>query len=635
MSKLCTGCLDVTEDDTAVACGCGRKFRKDDIFLNGAGADVEFMRAESGRDIPRVRPIRRSRGSDSMPAPLADPLRGLRTGLNVLNAFSLLIVAAGALFSYSIGDETQAIATASLGLLGVLWVFGITRLLPNRPTDILYLRSFRTDDTTGGVRTSLERALDPQFRVSGIRDPRRRWPRVLRFMSYVLFALKYANPKYLNLEAGAEWKGRLWRSLGEAKGVVIDISDLTPAVEAEIRLCVECMGLRRMLFVVRELADEEYWRGRIRKAIPGAGSDREIQIAVWHTFAGTTAPFENRVAKFGARLPDEPAGFNHDARDLAEHLPGHEFAESNSMLGLEIGTGLAAGFLGTMALNFLRELVPSATIALIPLYLIWFALLAIHYVSFRRNSGSSRRRRIAFWTVFPFLAVLPATALMVPLLLPAVEKVRAAAQRMQSSNNLKQLGLGMHNYHDTNGFLPGANPPSYESGTKKYPVSWRVLLLPYVEGDRQYRQYRFDEPWDGPNNIKLVEMMPKIYRHPMADGKKLPAGQTHYRTFASRPGAASSAIFTDGLRGPKLQNILDGTSNTILVVEAEEAVPWTMPEILLYDRNQPLPKLGGFFAGGFNAALGDGSVKFFRSTMPESQLRAWITRDGAEAIGDE
>ncbi len=634
MSKLCTGCLDVTEDDAAVACGCGRKFRKDDVFLNGAGADVEFMRVESGRDIPRVRPIRRSRGSDSMPAPLADPLRGLRTGLNVLNAFSLLLVAAGALFSYAIGDETQAIVTATLGLLGVLWVFGISRLLPNRPTDILYLRSFRTDDTTGGVRTSLERALDPQFRVSGIRDPRRRWPRVLRFMSYVLFALKYANPKYLNLEAGAEWKGRLWRSLGEAKGVVIDISDLTPAVEAEIRLCVECMGLERMLFVVRELADEEYWRGRIRNAIPGAASDRRIQIAVWHTFASDTAAFEKRVAKFGAQLPDEPAGFNRDARDLAEHLPGHEFEEANRALWVEIGVGLAAGSIGTATLGFLRELVPGFALVLFPFYTIWFAMLAIHYVSFRRNSGSARRRRIAFWTVFPLLVVFPAS-IMLQLLIPDVGKVRAAAQRMHSSNNLKQIALGMHNYNDSQESLPGANPPSYESGTKKYPVSWRVLLLPYVEGDRLYSQYRFDEPWDGPHNIKLVEMMPKIYRHPMADGKKLPAGQTHYRTFASRPGAAPSAAFTDGLRGPKLQNILDGTSNTILIVEAEEAVPWTMPEILLYDRNQPLPKLGGLFTGGYNAALGDGSVKFFRHTMPESQLRAWITRDGGERIEAE
>jgi len=103
----------------------------------------------------------------------------------------------------------------------------------------------------------------------------------------------------------------------------------------------------------------------------------------------------------------------------------------------------------------------------------------------------------------------------------------------------------------------------------------------------------------------------------------------------SRPDAKPSALFTDGLPGPKLKEIPDGTSNTIMIVEAEEAVPWTMPEVLLYDRNQPLPKLGGHFGKFFLAALADGSVKSFRSDLPEPKLRAWITKDGGEPTDDE
>ncbi len=183
------------------------------------------------------------------------------------------------------------------------------------------------------------------------------------------------------------------------------------------------------------------------------------------------------------------------------------------------------------------------------------------------------------------------------LIMPPVAKVREPAARVASSNNLKQMALGMRNYEDNNLHLPGANAvyldPKY--GSKRFPVSWRVLLLPYIENHKLFDQYHFDEPWDGPNNIQLPQQMPKVYRHPKADEARVPFGHTHYRVFVSRPGAKPSAVFTDGLSGPKMQNIDDGTSNTILIVEAAEAVPWTMPEVLLYDRNQPVPKLGGLF----------------------------------------
>lgn len=126
--------------------------------------------------------------------------------------------------------------------------------------------------------------------------------------------------------------------------------------------------------------------------------------------------------------------------------------------------------------------------------------------------------------------------------------------------------------------------------------------------------------------------MPKVYRHPKANGAGIPAGFTHYRVFASRPGAKPSALFTDGLPGQKKRVTSDSTSNTIMIVEATEAVPWTMPEVLLYDRDQPLPKLGGLFKGRSEAAFADGSVRSIRNETPEDVLRAWITKDGGEKI---
>ena len=147
--------------------------------------------------------------------------------------------------------------------------------------------------------------------------------------------------------------------------------------------------------------------------------------------------------------------------------------------------------------------------------------------------------------------------------------------------------------------------------------------------------YRKGEPWDSPHNLQFVEKMPKVYRHPMA-GADVPAGHTHYRVFVSpRNAAGPSAIFRDGSPGRSMIGITDGNSNTILVVEAAEAVPWTKPEGLQYDAGKPLPKLGCYFRGGFNALLADGSTRFFRDSMREATLRAYITADGGEVIRDD
>ncbi len=222
------------------------------------------------------------------------------------------------------------------------------------------------------------------------------------------------------------------------------------------------------------------------------------------------------------------------------------------------------------------------------------------------------------------------------LLLPQVARVKEATPRTTVTNHLKQLGIALHTYSatDKDGRLPAANAPYLDpkDGSQKHPVSWRVLILPYIEHEKLFDEYRFDEPWDGPINIQLIPKMPKVFQHYYADDAKVPAGHTHYRIFANRVGAKPSAIFTDGLPGPKLKEIPDGTSNTILIAEAAEAVPWTMPEVLLFDRNQPLPKLGGLFKGLSLAIFADGSVRPIRNDLPEDKLRAWITKDGGEPV---
>src|SRR6476469_5062079 len=92
---------------------------------------------------------------------------------------------------------------------------------------------------------------------------------------------------------------------------------------------------------------------------------------------------------------------------------------------------------------------------------------------------SPRRTRRAF-TLIELLVVIAIIAILIGLLLPAVQKVREAASRMQCQNKLKQIALGMHNFHDVNGRLPNA----YAGATG---LSWHVYLLPFIEQDNLFR----------------------------------------------------------------------------------------------------------------------------------------------------
>ena len=184
------------------------------------------------------------------------------------------------------------------------------------------------------------------------------------------------------------------------------------------------------------------------------------------------------------------------------------------------------------------------------------------------------------------------------LLLPAVQKVREAASRSQGSNNLKQIGLAMHNYHDTYNKMPS----DIYSKDGKPLLSWRVAILPYIEQDQLYRQFKLDEPWDSEHNKKFSAMAIKIYMVPNA--KNPVAGKTYYQGFVSKKGATPRSLFSeDSTLKSTLVNITDGTSNSIMVAEAAEAVDWAKPADMPFDAKKPLPKLGGHSAGVTTTSL--------------------------------
>ena len=223
------------------------------------------------------------------------------------------------------------------------------------------------------------------------------------------------------------------------------------------------------------------------------------------------------------------------------------------------------------------------------------------------------------------LKIDPATAGVT--LVQAVQKMRAAASRAQGTNNLKQLGLAIHNYANT---MKGQSPAHANYSKDGKPLlSWRVLILPYIEGQDLYRQFHLNEPWDSEHNKKLLAKMPKVYTSP-EDEDTIKKHVTHYQGFMGK-----GAFFEgkQGLRFPA--EFTDGTSNTIMFVEAAKAVPWTKPEDVSYDPDQPLPKLGLPGAGVFLAAMCDGSVRAISHKITEKTLRSAITRNGGEILGPD
>ncbi len=236
------------------------------------------------------------------------------------------------------------------------------------------------------------------------------------------------------------------------------------------------------------------------------------------------------------------------------------------------------------------------------------------------------------FTLIELLVVIAIIAVLIGLLLPAVQKVREAAARIKCQNNLKQIGLGLHNYHDANGVLPPAKINSgsswnknsnYYSSTqpqfKVYNHTGFTLLLPFIEQDNLYKMYDFTKPacnssWsvdyypstgctasdlanypagvNGTPNATVVGALVKIYVCPTDPGHPPdPMSTSGYWAYAETNGRRSNYLFncykaTDytpdyaagrsdagmfGTNGAaRFTDVLDGLSNTIAVGESRQ-----------------------------------------------------------------
>jgi Protein of unknown function (DUF1559) len=210
------------------------------------------------------------------------------------------------------------------------------------------------------------------------------------------------------------------------------------------------------------------------------------------------------------------------------------------------------------------------------------------------------------------------------LVMPAMAKSKEAGMRHASMMNMKMLALAMHNYASVSqGRFPAAATVGADGKTKH---SWRIEVLPYLKQQSLYQQYHMDELWDSENNKKLIDKMPAVFRDPHDD----PNSTTSSYSMITGKGTVG-----DGDRGTKLLDIKDGTSNTIMLVDAKRDIPWTKPEDIEIDPDtaKPLPKLGGHMTdGNFAAAFADGHVEILKDSLSPKILRAFFTIAGGEVI---
>jgi len=220
------------------------------------------------------------------------------------------------------------------------------------------------------------------------------------------------------------------------------------------------------------------------------------------------------------------------------------------------------------------------------------------------------------------------TPVLIGLLLPAVQSAREAARRAAATNNFRQVMLAMHMHEATHGRLPAQAICDKEG---KPMLSWRVMLLPYLEEGNLYEQFRLDEPWDSEHNLKLVERMPAVFGDPSAPDQAA-RGLTTVQVLTGK-----ATPFPLPGRSPRLAEISDGLSNTVGIVEAmpEKAVPWTKPEDVEFDPEQPLAGVGNPFRAGGMFAVGmlDGSVRMISPDVDPGLFKAVVTPDGGEQVG--
>ena len=271
--------------------------------------------------------------------------------------------------------------------------------------------------------------------------------------------------------------------------------------------------------------------------------------------------------------------------------------------------------------------------------------------------------RVGF-TLFGLLVVLAILGLLMALLLPAIQKVREAANRMKDANNLKQIGIAFHNYHNDFNRFPGGysgEPAAQGNFPKPDSGSWSYMLLPYIEQDNVFRAIAQGNAVGAavPPYYSPLRRQPALYNGKAKIDYAGNAGTSDDPEKLDR----DDGIFTEKKKKLSFATVTDGTSNTIMFGmkglrtteyltgkgKGDSGSCWTGGTIDTLrtsneDKRLPLRDVnnedhergfGGPGSSGVNFAFCDGSVREIRFTIKASVFQAIITRNGGEVVPND
>lgn len=246
----------------------------------------------------------------------------------------------------------------------------------------------------------------------------------------------------------------------------------------------------------------------------------------------------------------------------------------------------------------------------------------------RKSKGGSTGMTIGIIAAIAAGGLFVCGGILVALLLPAVQQAREAARRSQSKNNLKQIGLGMFNYHDSFSAFPAGGTFS-EDGKGLH--GWVTHLGPYVDGSPVYSQLDMKEPWDSPRNQPSFRVPLRWVQNPSVPEQMDAQGYAlaHY--------AGNSQVFRKN-ESIRLGDMTDGPSSTIVVGDVSAGFqPWGSPD---NTRDPALgfgktpTQMGSYHYGICHVLLGDGSVRAISLQINPATLQALATPAGRDAASD-